>query len=146
MTNSHFLRYTQWKQSSLLLIALLLIALTITHGYYYYILYRTSPKVASDCLQEPQITQSNEQLFTIIQDINKQELYTIFNALLEIMPTDVKMEKLEYNSPEMIITLRSQHHKGMVKILEACSTHTILKRFCLKKSFQENNEIVFILG
>ncbi len=146
MTNTHFLSYSKWKQLSLLLIALLIITLTILHGYYYYTLYITQQKVASACLQEPQTTKSNEQLFTIIEDINKQELYNLFNALLEIMPTDAKIEKLEYIAPEIIITLRSQHHKGMVKVLEACSTHTILERFSLKKSFQENDEIVFVLG
>jgi len=145
MTNIHFVRFTQWKQTSYFLIACLLIALTVTHAFYYYKLYSTQQKVKAACAQDPQETNSG-QLSLIIQEIDKQELYATFNALLEIMPPSVKIEKLEYNKTGTTITCRAQNHNGMVTMLESCSKNNILKKFALKNSSQEKDGILFVLS
>jgi Tfp pilus assembly protein PilN len=146
MTNIHFIRYTQWKQTSYFLIACLLLALTITHAFYYYKLWVMQQKVKGVCAQERQETKGSEQLLSVIQEIDKQELYAILNALLEIMPPSVKIEKLEYTKTCSTITCRAQNNTAMVSMLEACSKNSILKKFGLKKSTQEKDGLLFILG
>ncbi len=146
MTNIHFIRYNNWKQTSYFLIASLLVALTATHAFYYYKLWVTQQKVKATCAQEHQETKASAQLLSVIQEIDKQELYAIFNALLEIMPPSVKIEKLEYTKTGSTITCRAQNNTAMVSMLEACSKNNALKKFTLKKSTQENKELLFTLG
>jgi Tfp pilus assembly protein PilN len=136
----------RWKQTTYFLVASLFIALTATHAIYYYKLHSAQQKVKAVCAQETQETNKSEQLSAIIQEIDKQELYTIFNALLEIMPPSVKIEKLEYNKTGTTISCRAQNHMGMVAMLEACAKNPALKKFTLKKSSQEKDSILFILS
>jgi hypothetical protein len=145
MTNNHLIRYTQWKQITYFLIACLLIALTITQAFYYYKLHTTQKKVKAACMQEPQETTNSGQLLSIIQEIDKQELYAIFNALLEIMPPSIKIEKLEYTKTGTAITCRAQNNNGMVSMIEACAKNPALKKFTLKNSSQEKDSILFVL-
>jgi Tfp pilus assembly protein PilN len=146
MTNTHFIRYAQWKQTTYFLIASLLTALTITHAFYYYKLYTIQPKVKAACAQEPQNTNNSAQLLSVIQKIDKQELYSIFNALVEIMPPSVKVEKLEYTQTGSTVTCRAQNNNAMVAMLEAVSKNPVLKKFALKNSAQEKDSILFVLA
>lgn len=145
MTNNHFIRYTQWKQASYFLIAGLLIALTITHASYYYKLLSIQQKVKAVSKEDPKQKNCGEQLLSIVQEIDKQELYALFNGLIETMPPSVKIEKIEYSKAVTTVTCRAQNNNGMMSMIEACAKNRALKKLSLKNSVQEKESILFIL-
>lgn len=145
--NIHFATYNRWKQTTLALIAALLIALTITQAIFYYKISNIQKKITSVCLQQKDVgPTNNKQILEEINHIDRQELFAILDALLEIMPPSVKVEKFEYTKTNIIITCKAQHHQAMVTMIERCAKNSILKKLSLKKSSQEKDELLFVLA
>ena len=138
--NPHFVQYTRWKTSTLSLITLACIILGAIQLSLYWQLGEVQKRISltpSAPLQEQPID---------LQVINTQQPFEIFNALVEVMPPSVKLERFEYQPTQTTVACHALHHNAMVHMLNACAHNTVLKEYMLKKSSQEKDELLFILG
>jgi hypothetical protein len=146
--NAHFQHFQQWRQTTISLISIVLFALITVQVIYFYKLHKLKKEfkifAGTEIVQDDT---RNQELMPIIQEIDKQHLYKIFDALIEVVPPHVKLEKLEYTKETGLqLTCRAQDNASMLHFIDACSRNQILHTLKLKKSTQEDNSFMFVLN
>jgi hypothetical protein len=146
MTTKHYQAFKQWKQTTVLLVTLLLLVLIGIHYTSYRMVGIYQKKLKSLSLGEESSHAEQGTLETSLKDIDDSSFYKIVEAFCEVMPHDVKIEKLEYKDNVCsAINFRSKDSTGLARMLDACAHHTLLKNLHLTKSEQQADSTIFTL-
>ncbi len=147
MITGHYAAYKLWKNITFILITVLLVALTIIQCLAYSKLYREQRVFKELNLYNtlPPSTDT-EQLWQALPEIDKQHWLNTMDALVEIMPPQVKIEKLHLTQDALVLTCHAQNDAALATMLEACSKNSILQKLRLKNSAQHDGSCVFTLA
>ncbi len=148
MKNVHYREYWQWRQVSLFLFALTVIGLTIVQAIYYYKLIDMQRKFKNLVIGgEPVERQMNGGDFLQeFNQIDRHTLHNILDALIAIMPPDVKVEKMILKKGSgFSICLRAAHEAAVADLLHRYKDNAVLNNLRLIKSVREENGMVLVL-
>lgn len=147
MITGHYAAYKLWKNITFILITVLLVALIVIQCLEYSKLYREQRAFKELNLYNTlPISTDTGQLWRALPQIDKQQWLNTLDALVEIMPPQVKIEKLYLTQDTLVLTCRAQNDTTLAAMLEACSKNNLLQKLRLKNSIQENGSCVFTLA
>lgn len=142
--NQHYQHYVHWKQITLSIWTTMLMLLTGLHLWHYHTLFQLKRQRAT--LEKPhEINTTPNTLHESICAAQSHELFILYNALLEVMPPDVKIHKIDYSLEKTTITGNAVTEKACMHFVTLCEQNPVLHKLSLKKCAQQQGEVVFEL-